>query len=178
MEQLTFFILSFKIRSYELHSLCLQLYESKEGTNVLSQTKYQCSNTACNTGVAEPGQTHQRLKALLLSSCVLVNSRSVSLYCRYMLGLSIVPAVVQFVGFLFLPESPRWLLQNGRSQEARQVLSRIRGGQNIDTEFETIRTSIEEEEKEAGGGKRFQMKINNTDNNKDKTPLFEQNEGF
>lgn len=69
-----------------------------------------------------------------------------------MLGLSIVPAVLQFIGFIFLPESPRWLLQKGRGQEARQVLSRIRGGQSIDEEFDTIRASIEDEEKEAGGG--------------------------
>lgn len=62
-----------------------------------------------------------------------------------MLGLSSVPALVQFIGFFFLPESPRWLLQKGRSQEARQVLSRIRGGRNIDLEYETIRSSIEEE---------------------------------
>lgn len=72
-------------------------------------------------------------------------------YCRYMLGLSVVPAVLQFIGFIFLPESPRWLLKNGRSQEAREVLSRIRGGRNIDAEYNAIRTNIEEEEKEAGG---------------------------
>lgn len=71
--------------------------------------------------------------------------------CRFMLGLSSVPAVVQFIGFLFLPESPRWLLQKGRSQEARQVLSRIRGGRSVEREFDTIRTSIEEEEEEGEG---------------------------
>ncbi|XP_067446690.1 proton myo-inositol cotransporter-like isoform X3 [Thunnus thynnus] len=71
---------------------------------------------------------------------------------RYMLGLSVVPAALQFVGFFFLPESPRWLLQKGRNQEARQVLSQIRGGQNVDEEYDSIRTSIEEEEKEGGGG--------------------------
>uniref|UniRef100_A0A4W6G0Z0 Proton myo-inositol cotransporter n=1 Tax=Lates calcarifer TaxID=8187 RepID=A0A4W6G0Z0_LATCA len=70
----------------------------------------------------------------------------------YMLGLSTLPAVLQFFGFLFLPESPRWLLQKGRSQEARQVLSQIRGNQSIDEEYDAIRTNIEEEEKEAGGG--------------------------
>ncbi|XP_024911734.1 proton myo-inositol cotransporter-like isoform X2 [Cynoglossus semilaevis] len=71
---------------------------------------------------------------------------------RYMLGLSCLPAVLQFVGFLFLPESPRWLLQKGRSQEAQQVLSQIRGGQNVDDEYDTIKTSIEEEGKDAGAG--------------------------
>lgn len=74
------------------------------------------------------------------------------MHSRYMLALSTVPAVVQFIGFIFLPESPRWLLQKGQTQEARKVLSQIRGGQSTEAEYETIRASIEEEEKEAGGG--------------------------
>ncbi|XP_047209577.1 proton myo-inositol cotransporter-like isoform X1 [Girardinichthys multiradiatus] len=71
---------------------------------------------------------------------------------RYMLGLSVLPAVLQFFGFIFLPESPRWLLQKGRNQEARQVLGRVRGNQNIEEEYDSIRASIEEEGKEAGSG--------------------------
>ncbi|KAG7260612.1 hypothetical protein CRUP_008634 [Coryphaenoides rupestris] len=71
---------------------------------------------------------------------------------RYMLGLSVVPAVLQFTGFLFLPESPRWLLQKGRCQESRAVLQRIRGVPGIEEEFDSIRLSVEEEKKEAGGG--------------------------
>lgn len=70
---------------------------------------------------------------------------------RYMLGLSVVPAALQFLGFLFLPESPRWLLQKGDTQNARLVLSRIRGSVNVDEEYESIRSSIEEEKIDAGG---------------------------
>ncbi|TRY58400.1 hypothetical protein DNTS_018485 [Danionella cerebrum] len=70
---------------------------------------------------------------------------------RYMLGLSVVPALFQFFGFLFLPESPRWLIQKGLTQKARRVLSQIRGNQNIDEEYDTIKSSIEEEEKDSGG---------------------------
>ncbi|XP_061922714.1 proton myo-inositol cotransporter-like [Entelurus aequoreus] len=70
---------------------------------------------------------------------------------RYMLGLSVAPAVLQFVGFLFLPESPRWLIQRGLTQKARRVLSQIRGNQNIDEEYDGIKNSIEEEEKDGGG---------------------------
>lgn len=71
---------------------------------------------------------------------------------RYMLSLSVVPALLQFLGFLFLPESPRWLIQKGLTQKARRILSQIRGNQNIDEEYDTIKSSIEEEEKDCGGG--------------------------
>lgn len=77
---------------------------------------------------------------------------------RYMLGLSVLPAVLQFVGFLFLPESPRWLIQRGLTQKARRVLSQIRGNQNIDEEYDSIKNSIEEEEKDSGGGEQIWMK--------------------
>lgn len=69
-----------------------------------------------------------------------------------MLGLSAVPAVIQFLGFLFLPESPRWLIQKGQTQRARRILSQMRGNQAIDEEYDSIKNSIEEEEKEVGAG--------------------------
>uniref|UniRef100_H2SRS5 Proton myo-inositol cotransporter n=1 Tax=Takifugu rubripes TaxID=31033 RepID=H2SRS5_TAKRU len=69
---------------------------------------------------------------------------------RYMLGLSVLPAVLQFIGFLFLPESPRWLIQRGLTQKARRVLSQIRGNQNIDEEYDSIKNSLDEED--SGGG--------------------------
>uniref|UniRef100_A0A673ISY9 Proton myo-inositol cotransporter-like n=1 Tax=Sinocyclocheilus rhinocerous TaxID=307959 RepID=A0A673ISY9_9TELE len=74
---------------------------------------------------------------------------------RYMLGLAVVPALLQFLGFLFLPESPRWLIQKGLTQKARRVLSQIRGNQNIDEEYDTIKSSIEEEEKDCEGGEKI-----------------------
>lgn len=67
-----------------------------------------------------------------------------------MLGLSVLPAVLQFIGFLFLPESPRWLIQRGLTQKARRVLSQIRGNQNIDEEYDSIKNSLDEED--SGGG--------------------------
>jgi sugar porter (SP) family MFS transporter len=57
---------------------------------------------------------------------------------RIMLGLGMVPAVVLFTGIVFMPESPRWLVEQDREQQAREVLSRIRNGANIDAEMAAI----------------------------------------
>lgn len=58
---------------------------------------------------------------------------------RYMFAVSALPAMVQFVGFFFLPESPRYLLSRGRKAEARAVLESVRRkGYPIDLEMKQI----------------------------------------
>lgn len=57
---------------------------------------------------------------------------------RMMLGLAAVPAVILFLGVLRLPESPRFLVKQGKLQEARQVLSWIRQPEEVEAEMRDI----------------------------------------
>jgi sugar porter (SP) family MFS transporter len=48
---------------------------------------------------------------------------------RWMFGLTAVPALLFFRGMMSIPESPRWLLKNGKADQARRILKSI-GGEN------------------------------------------------
>lgn len=52
---------------------------------------------------------------------------------RWMFGVTAIPAMVFFVGMLFVPESPRWLALRGYPKKAFEILRRI-GGEAYGTE--------------------------------------------
>jgi sugar porter (SP) family MFS transporter len=60
---------------------------------------------------------------------------------RWKLGVSAVPAALFFLMLLGIPESPRWLVKKGRTEEAKEVL-RLNGEENFEQELKEIVESI------------------------------------
>ena len=55
-----------------------------------------------------------------------------------MLGLAGLPSLVMFIGFFFMPESPRWLVFKGKLERARRELAKVRQHHESDKELTAI----------------------------------------
>jgi sugar porter (SP) family MFS transporter len=62
---------------------------------------------------------------------------------RWMFSLGIIPSGLFLLGAYFLPESPRWLVQNGEEEKARITLFKIGGMDFVEESFMNIKISLE-----------------------------------
>ncbi len=65
---------------------------------------------------------------------------------RWMYGMGAVPSILFFLLLLGVPESPRWLVKNGREEEARAVLTRADGAEAAAAGIRDIRGALALEE--------------------------------
>ncbi len=64
---------------------------------------------------------------------------------RWMFAAETVPAVLFFLLMLVVPESPRWLVKNGRDKKASRVLEKVGGKTYANQGLEEIRASLVDE---------------------------------
>ncbi|XP_021752602.1 inositol transporter 1-like [Chenopodium quinoa] len=83
-----------------------------------------------------------------LSYCVNLAFTQVPGTWRWMLGVSGVPAVLQFLFMLLLPESPRWLYMKKDREQAAEVLSKIYDPFRLEDELDLLAVAAEEERKQ------------------------------
>jgi MFS transporter, SP family, xylose:H+ symportor len=67
---------------------------------------------------------------------------------RWMFGLGTIPSGLFFIGALTLPESPRWLVNVARRDEALKILRRIGNGVFAETTLSSIQSSSKSEIKQ------------------------------
>ena len=70
---------------------------------------------------------------------------NVELGWRWMVGSETLPALVFLLLLLTVPESPRWLLKQGRAEEARAILRRVGGEQHAAQELQSIQQALRQE---------------------------------
>jgi MFS transporter, SP family, major inositol transporter len=67
---------------------------------------------------------------------------------RIMFGVCALPAIALFFGMLRMPESPRWLVEKGRAEDALAVLKTVRSEDRALAELRQVETVREEEKGE------------------------------
>lgn len=65
---------------------------------------------------------------------------------RWMFVAVAVPSVVFFLLTLVVPESPRWLVKNGKEELSRRILTRVGGAAHAENELQEIRATLAAEE--------------------------------
>lgn len=87
------------------------------------------------------------LLAYLINSIVISQVSDNEMVWRWMLGVGVVFPIIYFILLLFIPESPRWLILQGKEQEAKETMRKIGGDEYAEAELLQIKISAKQTDK-------------------------------
>jgi sugar porter (SP) family MFS transporter len=64
---------------------------------------------------------------------------------RWMLGVESLPAIFYFGALFAVPESPRWLVMNGKDEDARRVLEKVTDSVQAEADIRAVKASLQAE---------------------------------
>ena len=64
---------------------------------------------------------------------------------RWMFYVGVFPAIILFVGMLFLPETPRFLIGKGKEEKGRKILQKVEDPALVDIAVQKIKDDIEKD---------------------------------
>ena len=70
---------------------------------------------------------------------------------RPMFYVGVIPACILLIGMFFMPETPRWLMSQGRHDESIRILNRIEGEAHAKISFRQMQEEIKRSEAEKSG---------------------------
>lgn len=107
--------------------------------------------------IAEISPAHSRGRLVTVNQLAMVSGILIGFLCNYILvrgmggnwrwmfGTGSLPAAALCVSLLWIPESPRWLVQHGQRKLAQTVLQRFSSAATLETELSVISKAISEE---------------------------------
>jgi sugar porter (SP) family MFS transporter len=70
---------------------------------------------------------------------------------RWMLGVEALPAILYFFALFSVPESPRWLAMRNRASEALEILTRVGGRTQAETDLKDVQEALDAEAEQERG---------------------------
>ncbi len=83
-----------------------------------------------------------------LSDLAFANNNNVESW-RPMFYIGVVPGFILLVGMFFLPETPRWLMSQGREEESLKILKRIEEPALVEESMQRMRDEVEKAKERA-----------------------------
>jgi sugar porter (SP) family MFS transporter len=69
---------------------------------------------------------------------------------RWMFYVGVFPAIILFIGMMFLPETPRFLIGKGREEEGRKVLEKVEDPDLVESSIANIKEEISQDQESVG----------------------------